>query len=73
MTNDERIGHKITVRRAVLRMNQAELARQVGVGQSYISMIENGERPLTDELLQRIAAALDCKPEHLLREFQDVA
>ncbi|MDG4551743.1 MAG: helix-turn-helix transcriptional regulator [Candidatus Contendobacter sp.] len=73
MTNDERIGHKITVRRAVLRMNQAELARRAGVAQSYISMIENGERPLTDELLQRIVAALDCKPEHLLREFQDVA
>lgn len=65
MTNDERIGHKITVRRAVLRMNQAELARRAGVAQSYISMIENGERPLTDELLQRIAVALGCKPEKL--------
>ncbi len=73
MTNDGRIGHKITVRRAVLRMNQAELARRVGVGQSYISMLENGERPLNDELLQRIAAALACKPEYFLREFQDVA
>ena len=73
MTNDEQIGHKITVRRAVLRMNQAELARRVGVGQSYISMLENGERPLNDELLQRIAAALACKPEYFLREFQDVA
>ena len=73
MTNDGRIGHKITVRRAVLRMNQSELARRVGVGQSYISMLENGERPLNDELLQRIAAALACKPEYFLREFQDVA
>jgi len=73
MTNDGRIGHKITVRRAVLRMNQAELARQVGVGQSYISMLENGERPLNDELLERIAEALKCKPEYFLREFQDVA
>lgn len=73
MTNDERIGHRITVQRAVLRMNQAELARRIGVAQSYISMLERGERSLNDELLQRIAAALDCKPEHLLREFQDVA
>ena len=73
MTKDERISHRITVQRAVLRMNQAELARRVGVAQSYISMLENGERPLTDELLQRIAEALQCKPEHLLQEFQDVA
>lgn len=67
------IGHKIVVRRAVLRMTQADLARRLGLARSYISMLENGERPLNDELLQRIAAALDCKPEHLLREFQDVA
>ncbi len=33
----------------------------------------NGERPLTDDLLQRIAEALKCKPKYLLREFQDVA
>ena len=72
MTKDERIGHKITVQRAVLRINQAELARRVGIAQSYISMLENGERPLTDELLQRIAAALECKPE-FLRDIQDAA
>ena len=59
------IGHSIVVRRAILKMNQAELARRVGVKQAYISMIETGERPLTDELLQKIAAALECKPEEL--------
>lgn len=73
MTNDERIGHKITVRRAVLRMNQAELARRIGVAQSYISMLERGERTLNDEKLERIAEALKCKPEDLLRDFQDAA
>ena len=67
------IGHRIVVRRAILRMTQADLARRVGVTRSYISMLENGERPLTEELLQRIAAALDCKPEYFLRGFQDVA
>jgi len=67
------IGHGIVVRRAVLRMTQTELARRIGVTRSYISMLENGERPLTEELLQRIAAALECKPEYFLRGFQDVA
>ena len=67
------IGHRIVVRRAILRMTQADLARRLGLARSYISMLENGERPLNDELLQRIAAALDCKPEHLLQEFQNAA
>ena len=61
------IGHVIMVRRAILRMSQAKLARMVGVKQAYISMLENGERPLTDELLQKVAAALGCKPEDLQR------
>ncbi|MBL8252374.1 MAG: helix-turn-helix transcriptional regulator [Candidatus Competibacter sp.] len=64
------IGHSIMVRRAMLRMNQAKLAKAVGVKQGYISMIENGERPLTDDLLQRISAALGCKPEELTKWYQ---
>jgi transcriptional regulator with XRE-family HTH domain len=67
------VGHAIVVRRAILKMNQAELARRIGVARSYISLLENGERPLNDELLKKIAAALNCKPEHLLRGFQDAA
>jgi len=61
------IGHGIVVRRAVLRMTQTELARRLGVTRSYISMLENGERPLTNELRQKISAALGCKPEELSR------
>lgn len=61
------IGHSIMVRRAVLRMSQAQLARAVGVKQAYISMIENGERPLTDEMRQKISAALGCPSEELGR------
>ena len=48
-------------------MNQSELARRIGVRQSYISMIENGDRPISDELLRKISAALRCKPEELKR------
>ena len=67
------IGHKIVVRRTVLRMTQADLARRLGLARSYISMLETGERPLNDELLERIAEALKCKPEYFLRDFQDAA
>lgn len=61
------IGHGIMVRRAMLRMSQARLAKAVGVKQGYISMIETGERPLTDDLLQKICVALSCKPEELAK------
>lgn len=61
------IGHAIVVRRTILKMTQADLARRIGVARSYISLLENGERPLTDDLLQKIAAALGCKPEDLAK------
>jgi hypothetical protein len=67
------VGHAIVVRRAFLKMTQTELARRIGVARSYISLLENGERPITDDLLQRIAAALGCKPEFLLRPLEDAA
>lgn len=64
------IGHGIMVRRAMLRMTQAKLAREIGIKQAYISLLESGERPLSDELIQKIAVALRCKPEELTRWAQ---
>lgn len=61
------IGHAIVVRRAILKMTQAELARRIGVTRNYVSMIETGERPLTDEMRQKISAALGCPSEELGR------
>ncbi len=61
------VGHAIVVRRAILKMTQAELARRIGVTRNYISMLETGERPLTDEMRQKVSAALGCKPEELGR------
>lgn len=66
MSNSD-IGHLIMVRRAMLKMSQTNLAKAAGVDQSYISLVERGERPLTDDLRQRISAALGCKPEDLGR------
>jgi len=53
-------------------MSQARLAREIGVKQAYISLLESGERPLNDDLLQKISAALGCKPEDLTK-WQQVA
>ena len=59
------VGHAIVVRRAILKMTQAGLARRIGVTRNYVCMIETGERPLTEEMRQKISAALGCKPEEL--------
>ena len=64
------ISHAIVVRRAILKMTQTELARRIGVARSYISLLENDQRPLTDDLLQKISAALGCKPEELTQWAQ---
>ena len=65
MSND--IGHAIMVRRAILKINQKKLAQLIGVDQSYISLMEIGKRPISDELLRKISVALRCKPEELKR------
>lgn len=67
------IGHAIVVRRAMLRMTQRKLAQAAGINQSYISLIENGERPLTDDLREKIATALQCSPEDLQKWAQIAA
>ncbi len=59
------VGHAMVVRRAILKMTQAELARRIGVTRNYISMLETGERPMTEEMRQKISTALGCKPEDL--------
>ena len=59
------IGHAIKVRRAIVKISQVKLAKAVGVNQSYISMIENDDQIPSTDLLQKISAALSCKPEDL--------
>lgn len=61
------IGHGIKVRRVMLKLNQSALARAIGIKQAYMSQLENGDRPLNEELLQKISVALRCKPEDLIR------
>jgi transcriptional regulator with XRE-family HTH domain len=44
---------------------QAPLARAAGIAQSMLSMIAAGERPLTDDMRGRIAAALKAEAARL--------
>jgi DNA-binding XRE family transcriptional regulator len=47
-------------------MTQAEVADKAGIGQGYLSEIENKEKKGADETLTRIAAALDVPANWLI-------
>lgn len=48
------------------RMTQVQLAEAVGTKGSVISLLESGERRLSDKWLRRLAPALQTTPGHLL-------
>lgn len=67
------LGRRIKIRRAVLAVTQNELAQALGITQGYLSDMERGRRAIPGEMLNRIAAALQCQPEDLLNEKRRLA
>lgn len=47
-------------------LNQAELARQVGVSRSMICEIEKGKRGITPAMLHKLSAALGVAPSTVM-------
>ena len=62
----ESIGQRIKTERLKRAMTQRVLADKVGVGAPHISKIEADRESPSDELLQKIAEALDCDFDELL-------
>lgn len=60
--------NRIKQLRKNLKITQAELAKQVGIAVSYMTMIENGDRDMDTTLMRKIAKALKVKPYELLPE-----
>ena len=48
------------------RMTQAKLGEAVGTSGAVISLLESGERGLSDKWLRKIAPVLGTRPGHLL-------
>ena len=44
-------------------MTQTRLAKAAGIGQGYLSDMENGRRPMSAEALSALSAKLDVPPE----------
>lgn len=44
------------------RFTQAQLGERVGVAGPYIGRLEKGEISISDDMLSRLCAALECEP-----------
>lgn len=58
-------GTRIRERRLALSRRQAEVARAVGISPAYLNLIEHNRRPVTPELLGKLAAELQVPPDEL--------
>lgn len=58
------IGARVRRLRIAAGVGQVNLAEQVGLASGAISMLENGRYPADKVLLDKLARALDCSPQH---------
>lgn len=61
------IGLEVRILRERLKISAKELAERIGLSQSQMSRLENGERRIDTQVLDRIARALDVDPSHFFR------
>lgn len=69
--NYELLGKRIRKARKEMGLTQAELGVKVGVSDSHISHIENGNARLSFDRLLSILSVLDISPEEVLIEQVD--
>ena len=62
------IGINIKNRRLAAGMSQKALAEAAGISQPFVFDIERENRSPSEDTAQRIAAALNCTVDDLLRE-----
>lgn len=65
MSRSSLTGSRIRERRTVLRIKQADLARQVGISASYLNLIEHNRRRIGGKLLLQIARSLSVEASQL--------
>jgi len=61
-----KFGRKVRDKRIRLGLSQEKLASRAGVHRTYIGMIERAEKNITLENIEKIAIALEVKPNELL-------
>lgn len=64
----ERISY---LRVKILKMSQKEFSDAIGISQTYLSLIENHKRDLTNEILPKICTCLNVNPDWLINGTED--
>ncbi|HEU5151524.1 MAG TPA: helix-turn-helix transcriptional regulator [Iamia sp.] len=65
----QRLAQRLRELREDAGLRQVELAERLGVTQSFVSNVENGERRLDLIELRQVCRALDADLVELVREF----
>lgn len=61
-------GQVLRRARKAARRSQATLARQIGIDEKYVSMLERGRRAPSIAIVFALATALRVRPEELIRQ-----
>ncbi len=61
----KKLGDNLRKRRGAT--SQVEFAQRLGIAQSSLNRLENGEQNATLKMVERLAAKLRCKPLELLK------
>lgn len=64
------IGHSIRKRRKALNLTLQELAKRVEADSGNLSRIERGQQGVSEPMLRKLCAALDCTPAFLYAQTE---
>lgn len=63
-------GRELTKYRRQKNKTQVQMAKALGVSQTYLSLLESGKRPMTERLQRKAARFLDLRPTELPSKLQ---
>jgi transcriptional regulator with XRE-family HTH domain len=65
-------GQILKQKRETLKLTQEQLAFEVGLHRTYISLLERGIKSPTLDVIFRISMALNISPSELIREVEQL-
>ena len=68
MLNTIEVGKNIKEMRINLGLSQKNIAEYLNVDQSYVSLLEEGKRQISSDMLEALAALFCCEITHLLSD-----
>lgn len=72
MDSAELIGKRVSVLRKILKLTQTEFAKALSIGQQALSMIENGQRDLSEKNIKLICFSYKVSYDWLVNGIGDM-